>query len=215
MLFGHNSNVMVGADVVHVQTEDRGASHAFIDTTVHWHGRVLHRRTSNYQDLLPLDGDKENALKVRLDDQHRGVIEEIRTGALTLTFPVPPTPIAAPQKHVPLAPNPRSTAPATLKVELINAKTWLSGKQATLQLMVRDAGGNAAVGAETKARVEGAETPAEFSTLTGNDGAAMLHFEMPKLSGAEVALVIEASRDGAKGHLRFQLHAKPRVRARI
>jgi hypothetical protein len=31
------------------------------------------------------------------------------------------------------------------------------------------------------------------------------------LSGREVALVIEASRDGAKGHLRFQLRAKPRV----
>jgi hypothetical protein len=174
---------------------------------------VLHRRTSNYQDLLPLDGDKKNVLKARLDDQHRGVIEEIRTGALKLTFAMPPTPIAAPQKHVPLAPDARTTAPATLKVELINAKTWLSGKQATLQLMVRDAGGNAAVGAETKARVEGAESAAEFSTLTGNDGGAMLHFEMPKLSGAEVALVIEASRDGAKGYLRFQLHAKPRVRA--
>jgi hypothetical protein len=98
-----------------------------------------------------------------------------------------------------------------LKVDLINAKTWLSGKQATLQLMVRDAAGNAAVGAETKARVEGAECPAEFSTLAGNDGGAMLHFEMPRLSGREVALVIEASRDGAKGHLRFQLRAKPRV----
>ena len=210
MLFGHNSNVTVGADVVHVQTEDRGTGHAFIDTTVHWHGRVLHRRTSNYQDLLPLDGEKESALKARLDDQHRGVIEEIRAGALKLTFPAPPTPIAAPQKAVPLAPNAGTAAPAALKVELINAKTWLSGKQASLQLIVRDTAGNAAVGAETKARVEGAESQVEFSTLTGNDGGAMLHFEMPKLGGAEVALVIEASRDGAKGHLRFQLRAKPR-----
>lgn len=211
MLFGHNSNVTVGADVVHVQTEDRGTGHAFIDTTVHWHGRVLHRRTSNYQDLLPLDGEKENALKARLDDQHRGVIEEIRAGALKLAFPAPPTPIAPPQKHVPLAPNARAAAPVALKVELINAKTWLSGKQASLQLMVRDAAGNAAVGAETKARVEGAESQAEFLTLTGNDGGAMLQFEMPKLSGTEVALVIEASRDGAKGQLRFQLRAKPRA----
>ncbi len=211
MLFGHNSNVTVGADVVHVQTEDRGIGHAFIDTTVHWHGRVLHRRTNNYQDLLPLDGGKENALKERLDDQHRAVIEEIRTGALKLTFPAPPTPAAVQRKDAPLVSNARPAASNALKVDLINAKSWLSGKQATLQLMVRDAAGNAAVGAETKARVEGAESPAEFSTLTGNDGGAMLHFEMPKLSGAEVALVIEASRDGAKGHLRFQLRAKPRV----
>jgi hypothetical protein len=208
MLFGHNSNVTVGADVVHVQTEDRGSGHAFIDTTVHWHGRILHRRTNNYQDLLPLDGEKENALKARLDDQHRSVIEEIRTGALKLTFPAPP---AVQRKDVPIAPNARPAVPAALKVELVNAKTWLSGKQATLQLMVRDAVGNAAVGAEAKALLEGAESRAEFSTLTGNDGGAMLQFEMPRLSGAEVALVIEASRDGAKGHLRFQLRAKPRA----
>jgi hypothetical protein len=208
MLFGHNSNVTVGADVVHVQTEDRGTGHASIDTTVHWHGRVLHRRTNNYMDLLPLDGEKENTLKTRLDDQHRAVIEEIRTGALQLTFPAPPT---LPRKDVPLAPNARPAAPAALNVELINAKTWLSGKRATLQLMVRDAARNPVVRAETKVRVEGAEGPAEFSTLTGNDGAAMLQFEMPKMSGPEVALVIEATRHGAKGHLRFQLRAKPRA----
>ncbi len=208
MLFGHNSNVTVGADVVHVQTEDRGAGHAFIDTTVHWHGRVLHRRTNNYLDLLPLDGEKENALKARLDEQHRAVIEEIQTGALKLTFPDPPT---APQKQVPLAPKARSAAPAGLRVELMNSKTWLSGKQATLQLMVRDAAGNAIAGAETKVRVEGVEGPAGFSAVTGNDGGAMLQFAMPQLSGAEVALVIEASRDGAKGQLRFQLRAKPRA----
>src|SRR5437588_12774243 len=122
MLFGHNSNVDVGADVVHVQTEDRGAKYAFIDTTVHWKGRVLHRRTNNYLDLLPLDEGKENALKARLDDQHRAVIEDIRTGALQLTFPAapPPPPVQAPvaQKAQPVAP--------VLKVELTNAKNWLA-----------------------------------------------------------------------------------------
>src|SRR5258708_26983860 len=91
MLFGHNSNVDVGTDVVHVQTEDRGTNHAFIDTTVHWKGRVLHRRTDNYLDMLPFDGEKENALTARLDDQHRAAIEDIRTAALQLTFPATPT----------------------------------------------------------------------------------------------------------------------------
>jgi hypothetical protein len=205
MLFGHNSNVTVGADTVHVQTEDRGANHAFIDTTVHWHGRVLHRRTNNYQDLLPLDAERENRLKSRLDDQHRAVVEEIRSGALKLSFPTAPQQAASP-----VMPKPRPSMAAALKVELINAKTWLTGKHATLQLQVRDANGNAISGAETKARVEGAEKPAEFAGLTGKDGAATLQFEMPRLGGHEVALVIEAARDGAKGHLRFQLRAKPR-----
>ena len=65
----------------HVQTEDAGAASALIDTTVYAGGRVLHRRTNNYLDLLPLNPDSEKALKLRLDEQHRQVLEEIRTGA--------------------------------------------------------------------------------------------------------------------------------------
>jgi len=214
MLFGHNSNVAVGSDTVHVQTEDRGANHAFIDTTVHWKGRVLHRRTNNYQDLLPLDAERESTVKARVDEQHRAVIEEIRSGALQLSFP------ATPQARVPAVAKlatevPEGVAPAlnlkVLKIELVNAKTWLFGKRATLQLMVRDSAGNPVSGAETKARIEGALSPAEFTAVSGDDGYATSEFEMPKLSGPEVALAIEATRNGAKGVLRFQLRVKPRI----
>jgi len=204
MLFGHNSNVTIGTDIVHVQTEDRGANHAFIDTTVHWKGRVLHRRTSNYLDLLPLDAERETAVKARLDEQHRVVIDEIRSGELQLTFPAAPTQAAVAAKSLPLV------TPA-LKLELTNAKTWLSGKEATLHLAVRDVTGNPAAGAEAKARVEGAQKPAEFATQTGSDGAATLRFEMPKLTGVDAALVIEATHGAAKGQLRFQLRAKSRA----
>jgi hypothetical protein len=209
MLFGHNSNITVGTDTVHVQTEDRGANHAFIDTTVHWKGRVLHRRTNNYLDLLPLDAERETALKARLDDQHKAVIEEIRTGALRLPFPAAQPQPAKVQSFA--AAKPAAAERLVLKVELTNAKTWLAGKNATLQLVVRDGSGTAMAGAETKARVEGVESPCEFAAKTGRDGGVTLQFEMPKLSRPEVALVIEASHGIAKGHLRFQLRAKPRV----
>ena len=204
MLFGHNSNVTIGTDIVHVQTEDRGANHAFIDTTVHWKGRVLHRRTNNYLDLLPLDAEREAAVKARLDEQHRVVIDEIRSGELQLTFPAAPTQAAVAAKSLPLV------TPA-LKLELTNAKSWLSGKEATLHLTVRNVTGNPAAGAEAKARVEGAQNPAEFATQTGSDGAATLRFEMPKLAGVDAALVIEATHGAAKGQLRFQLRAKSRA----
>src|SRR5262252_2475957 len=62
MVFGHNSNVKFGAHTFHVQTEDRGANHALIDTTVYFQGRVLHRRTNNYLDLLPLTEDSQQAM---------------------------------------------------------------------------------------------------------------------------------------------------------
>ena len=140
MIFGHNTNVSVGAHKYHVQTEDAGASSALIDTTVYAGGRVLHRRTNNYLDLLPLNADSEKALKLRLDEQHRQVLEEIRTGALCLPPPTPPA-APAPTKSVSsqAAQKPQSES---LSIELLNPKTWLAGKRVTLQLRVTDAQGH-------------------------------------------------------------------------
>src|SRR5580692_12226877 len=95
MIFGHNTNIKVGEWTFHVQTEDRGEGHALIDTTVYYQGRVLHRRTNNYYDLMPLDDDRRQALKLRLDDQHRMVLEEMQTGKLQLNVPETAKPVAA------------------------------------------------------------------------------------------------------------------------
>src|SRR5258708_27220666 len=182
MLFGHNSNVAVGAETVHVQTEDRGIARPIVDTTVHWKGRVLHRRTNPYNDLLPLDELKEAVLKDRIDDQHRTVMEEIRSGALKLVLPgaasVPPA-VAAAVIAAPVVP---------LKIELENAKSWLAGKNATLQLAVRDAAGNAVSGAATKARVDGAARPGGVGRFSGADGRGELQFVKPKVFPPEGAV---------------------------
>jgi hypothetical protein len=194
MLFGHNSNVKAGDTTYHVQTEDRGAANALIDTTVYFRGRVLHRRTNNYFDLLPLNPDHEQALKVRLDEQHRTVVEEIRTGALHLALP-----------------QDDKSASQVLLLELINAKTWLSGKRALLQVAVRNQTNQAVEGAQVTARVDGAAEISEYSAETGPLGNAQFEFDMPRLVGADPALVIEASHGNARGHLRFQLRAKSRA----
>jgi hypothetical protein len=204
MLFGHNTNVNVGAIVVHVQTEDRGEAHALIDTTVYWRGQVLHRRTNSYLDLLPLDEQKQEALKVRLDQQHHTIVEEVRSGALQLPAPL--------ETSAPAPGASARTPESAIAVELVNARSWLAGKRATLQLAVRRSDtGNAIEGALVRARIEGAAERAEFSAKTASDGMAQLGFDMPKLVGAELALVIEASSGKARGHLRFQLRAKPKA----
>ncbi|HXT26645.1 MAG TPA: hypothetical protein VN749_17640 [Candidatus Eisenbacteria bacterium] len=206
MVFGHNSNVAIGRDTVHVQTEDRGVSSALIDTTVHWRGRVLHRRTNNYKDLLPLDPGNEAELKTRVDEQHRAVMEELRSGALQVAIPKTPAP---PPPALPIQARP--VAPAGLKVDLTNSRTWLAGRNATLLLLVRDGNGNPVGNAAARARVEGAASPFEFAAETSPAGLATLQFEMPRLSGDEPALVIEVVHNGAKGQLRFQLRAKSKA----
>ncbi len=205
MLFGHNSNVKAGGTTYHVQTEDRGATNALIDTTVYFRGRVLHRRTNNYFDLLPLNTDSEQALKQRLDEQHRAVVEELRTGTLHLALPHD-------EKDSALAAAPGSAAAhKVLLLELINAKSWLSGKRALLQVAVRNQTNQAVEGARVTARVDGAAETSEYSSETGPFGHAQFEFDMPRLAGADPVLLIEALHGNARGHLRFQLRTKPRV----
>jgi hypothetical protein len=208
MLFGHNTNVNVGDTTYHVQTEDRGATNALIDTTVYFHGRVLHRRTNNYFDLLPLNSNSEQALKRRLDQQHGAVIEELRAGRLLLPLPQ--------ETKSPAGANVSNAAsvPKVLTLVLINSKTWLAGKRATLDVSVQSReSGEALNHARIVARIEGAADSNEFKNETGIDGRALLEFEMPRIAGLEPALVIEAFHGDAKGHLRFQLRARPRVPA--
>lgn len=263
MLFGHNSNVKVGETTFHVQTEDRGVTTALIDTTVYYMGRVMHRRTNNYHDLVPLDADREEALRLRLDEQHRSTLEDIRSGVLYLAAPpssARPAQVAtnAPTKQAAEFPSTRAETasinvatpaehagsitstngasankgvgaaigaseladpiPSPLKLELRNARTWLSGKQASLEIAVVSPSGEPLSGAKVLAYVEGASTPEQYPGETDAGGHAQITFVMPRLTGAPAALVIEAwrthgepmSRATMHGKLRFALRTKPR-----
>src|SRR5260370_10388769 len=183
MLFGHNSNVKIGETLYHVQTEDRGTSHAVIDTMVYHCGRVLHRRANSYFDLLRVEAGREEKLKQRVRGQHHAIVEELRSGTLKLA-----------QHTVPAAPAKASADGArdSLALELLNVKNWLAGRRATLQVRVSQKENGAAVsGARVTAHIEGADEPAQYSTATGLGGNAQLAFDIPRLAGSECAPVIE------------------------
>jgi hypothetical protein len=220
MLFGHNSNVKVGETTFHVQTEDRGVASALIDTTVYHAGRVMHRRTNNYHDLIPLNPDRQEALRLRLNEQHGATIEEIRSGALYLAMQQAvasrPEAQATGASSAPIA----NSSASPLKLELRNARTWLTGRQAKLELSVLDHSGQPQEGAKVTAHIEGAATPEEFSSETNSEGQTEISFAMPRLSTGDAALVIEAweqARGGVMnrvtnhGKLRFSLRSKPKV----
>jgi hypothetical protein len=173
---------------------------------------VLHRRTNNYFDLLPLNDDRGEALRLRLEDQHTTVIEEMRSGALQLAVPAGKTANDSGSvslgKIVPAQP---SHEPAKLALELANAKSWLSGRHAKLHLLVRDSHGNPVDRAQIRVEIEGGETVIAPEAETGASGEAQLEFEMPKITSPNAALVIRVENKSAKGHIRFGLRAKPRV----
>jgi hypothetical protein len=225
MVFGHNTNIKMGTVTFHVQTEDRGEYHGLIDTTVYHQGRVLHRRTNNYFDLVPLDEDREQALKLRLDEQHRAVLEEIRSNKLQLAIPQAASPAAvAPRPIVPAVdvvvpessapPDPVAVAPPRkLSLELVNAKSWLAGKHATLQISAREENGDPVHGAQVTVAMDGSAEPFARSGETGLYGQVTIEFDMPRIIGSEAAIVINASEGLGSGHLRFALRAKLRVPA--
>jgi hypothetical protein len=208
MIFGHNTNVTVGNVSYHVQTEDRGASHAAIETTVYEQGRLVHKRTYEYKSLLPLNSKKEATLKQRLDEQHRAVTEEIRSGTLKLDGPaekpaVEQTPVPAAQAQ---------TGPR-LKLRIQNAADWLKGRRASLKIRVTDELGNGVGKARVVARMEGTVQHVEVSAQTDADGSALLEFEMPKFAVADPFLIVHANWGPVDGRLRLQLKARPKVPA--
>ncbi len=238
MVFGHNTNIKLGGVTYHVQTEDRGVAHALIDTTVYFRGRVLHRRTNNYYDLLPMNKDSEQALELRVEEQHRTVLEEMREGTLQLGLPptalesgitAPATqeatqepaqePTAA-EAQAPMgeAANakqagqvPVAREPQKLVLELLNAKSWLSGKHAHLQVAVKEEGGRPVAGARVLVVIEGAAEPKVYESVTGENGTAEVQFEMPRVTGQDAALLLRSEFQDGHGHLRFTLKAKSRV----
>src|SRR6202011_4426834 len=98
------------------------------------------------------------------DRQPRQVLEEIRPGALSL--PAPALPAAPPPtKSVSSQTAGKNAAQSeSLSMVLLNPKTWLAGKRATLQLRVIDAQGHPVPGAKITASVSGAGEPANFFT---------------------------------------------------
>ena len=209
MNLGHTSNVHVGDATYHVQTEDRGADHPFIDTTVYASGRVLHRRTTSYYDVLNQEGDIQEILRQRVEDQHRSVIEELRSGTMKLAPP------AAPSRKIVEAASEAahsSTPPAEgISLKLLNATSWTLAGKANLQIEVCSSEtGRPQAGVKIQVTLEGALEPTHLEAQTAESGLAEVQFALPRLGPEGGVLVIQASSPSASDQLRFQLKPKPR-----
>jgi hypothetical protein len=195
MKLGFNSNIEVGGVVYHVQTEDRGLNHPFVDTVVLSGGRVVHRRSASYQDLLSGEAVDQTALSERVERQHREVADALRSGLLVFEEP----------------------RPSALAVRLCNPTAWLLDGHAALEIEVLTTPEKRPVsGVEVVASIErgnGVEPP-KFASQTGADGRALLRFRMPDLGDDEnPSLVIGLAGGGTEASLRYRLKAKPSAEA--
>lgn len=186
MVTGHNSNAVVDGTTYHVQTEARKSGHPFIDSLVFLKGRVLHRRSVGFEELLPITPENEGLLQQRVDAQHHQVVEELRSGKVALDG-----------EH--------AAKPAEWKIELLNPKGWLAKGHAHIEVELLEKSSLKPVeGVEIQAEIEGAVVPAKTLAKSGWDGRAEIDFAMPGLGEGEAALVLRAG----TAKRRFLLRAK-------
>jgi hypothetical protein len=197
MSSGFNTDVRVGEQVFHVQTEDRGPAYPAIDTAVYQNGRVLHRRSSNYQEFAASEAFSSDELRQRVENQHRAVIDDLRSGVLDAE-------IASAAQQAPRA--------TSIQVQLLNPGSWLSGGHVALDIeILRRADGQPEPGVEVEAVIEGALENARHAGICAENGRLKLQFPLPPLGKGDLALVIHARKETAEDEIRFTMRSRSKA----
>jgi hypothetical protein len=195
---GFNTNVRVGNRLFHVQTEDRGAVHAKIDTAVYLEGRVIHRHSSPY--ARPNGTSDE-----QVQEQHGGVIEALRAGSIVFDGASAGAALKTPATNL----------AGGISVTLLNAISWVSSGTADLLVEVRERGDGAApiAGARVEARLDGITPPQIHEAATDASGRAQIRFPLPSAGVGAATLVIRAIAPAGENEIRFNLRAKAKTPA--
>jgi hypothetical protein len=198
MVFGFNTDVRVGKAIYHVQTEDRGPGNPVVDTTIYTQGRVLHKRATSYKEYLNSPEFCEAGLRQRLEEQHRAIIDELRSGKLQFGAPGAAPPVTESQA-------------AGISVTLLNPASWLAAGTASLKIQVKQQKTGMPVSdAKVEVAMEGTTKPLSFHAKTDAAGVAELSFPMPRLGPGGAELVIRASASSGLDESRYSLKPKAR-----
>jgi len=202
MNFGFNSNVRVGDAVYHVQTEDRGPSHPFLDTVVYMAGRVVYKRSTSYEQFAHgmEAGTLAQKLHERLAQQHREVIADLEGGTL---------PLQSKEKAHPAAE--RTGTHDSLDLRLMNPKSWLAAGNVVLEIELCEGNSKQRIGdADVQACLEREKQRIPCAEVrTDAKGCATLKFPMPPNVAEGSSLVVRATDGSRYGELRFRLKSKP------
>jgi hypothetical protein len=197
MSSGFNTDIRVGDQVFHVQTEDRGATYKAIDTAVYQNGRVLHRRSTSYSSSDSPAAITEDELRQKVENQHRTVIDELRAGALDAEL---------------AAAAGRASRAAGIEVQLLNPGSWLSGGTVALEVqVVRKADNNPEAAAEVEAIIEGALEDVRHAGKCDESGRVSIQFPLPPLGKGDLVLVIQARSEAGQGELRFTMRSRAKA----
>lgn len=204
MNLGFNTNVRVGEHAYHVQTEDRGPHLGKIDTAVYVGGRVVHKHSTSYSELEGGIEASEAVRRVRVEDQHRHIVEALRAETLQLEdYELP--------KGAPAKPAPKPG----VEIRVMNASSWLTAGHCDLQLEVhrRDNSHAPAAGARLNVHFDGMADSPQVAAECDGSGHARIQFPMPAGAAGGAVLVVQATSDSGEGEIRFNLRARKKTPA--
>jgi len=202
MNFGFNTNVRVADAIYHVQTEDRGLGHPFLDTVVYLAGRVIFKRSTSYEQFSKGKDPETLAqrLRERMALQHREVIADVEAGTL---------PPHSEKAEIPA--EDAAVAPESLDLSVLNPKSCFAAGDVTLEIELRETNSKLQIGeADVQAYLEWEKQRIPCAEgHTDAKGRATLKFSMPANVGEGARLVLRAKDGPRYGELRFKLSVKP------
>jgi len=203
MNFGFNSNVRVGDFLYHVQTEDRGPSHPFLDTAVYLSGRVVYKRSTNYEKFAGgiMSEKLADSLHERLSQQHREVIAELEAGKLPFQ-----------NQESTQTPAKDAANQDALELRLTNPNSLFAAGNVALEIELRAKDSRTPVAnADLQAFLEFEKRRVPCASVrTDVEGHALLKFPIPPNASDGASLVVRATDGSRYGELRFRLKSKPR-----
>lgn len=205
MIFGFNTEIKIGNSVYHVQTEEYNSRHT-IETTVYMGGRLVHRRKSSYEELLASPNFSDAALRQCVEEQHKGIIDELRGGTLNsdgkgvtsskpILVPAKPMQQAAAAGSAPAAapaPSPAASSKEEMgRAQVLSPAAWYAAGTATLKIDVKSQATNQPLAdAMLLVLIQSPQGPITFAAKSDNRGRVELVFPMPRMgpSGAEITI---------------------------
>lgn len=81
---GYNSDIKIGGDLYHIQTEDWGSESQVLMTRIFKNGAVIKSYKSSYADLIKLTPPTYRRQKLRdaLRNQHRKILDLLQSGQI-------------------------------------------------------------------------------------------------------------------------------------
>lgn len=99
MVRGFNHNVKHKGKIYHIQTEDSGIETPHIITLLYEGGTIKAREKTSYADIIKVD-DLETVVKELMEEQHKGMLKKLVSGAFDGAAAPPP-----PVEEKPLTPS--------------------------------------------------------------------------------------------------------------